>query len=116
MRRLRHAALLTLLAMGLAAPVRADEADVVATIQDRAAAHGVSASWLERTLRCESHLNPRAVGDGGASLGVAQLHARGLRPLFFQMGYSDPFNVWEAVDFIAWAFEHGYSGHWTCAR
>jgi hypothetical protein len=84
-------------------------------IHDRAAAHGVSGAWLLRVARCESNLNPRAVGRAG-ELGLMQLHPRGLLPLFYRMGYRDPFNAWESADFSARMFARGLSYHWTCAR
>lgn len=90
--------------------------DVIEIITERAAAHGVSAAWLIRVASCETGgtFNPASRGDGGRSWGLFQLHERGLRPLFYQMGYSDPDNAWEASDFAAWAFANGYSRHWSC--
>lgn len=95
--------------------------ELAAYIHERAAHHGVAGAWLEAVLRCESRtarreLDPHAVGDGGQSVGLAQLHARGLRPLFHQRGFTDPFDPYQAIEFAAWAFSQGLAGHWTCAR
>jgi hypothetical protein len=112
MKRLALAILVLVVVLG-AGPGHAQE-PVVAVIEDRAAAHGVSGSYLVRVARCESNLDPRAVGAAGEQ-GLFQLHARGLRPLFFQWGYADPFNAWESADFAARAFAAGLSRHWSCA-
>lgn len=92
--------------------------DVQATIREAAARHGVSGDRLVAVARCETGgtFNPNAVGRLGEQ-GIFQLlPVRGLGATFRTMGYSDPFNVWEASDFAGWAFAHGMSGHWTCAR
>lgn len=92
--------------------------DTIATIRDAAARHGVSGERLVQVARCETGgtFNPNAVGRLGEQ-GIFQLlPVRGLGATFRTMGYSDPFNVWEASDFAAWAFANGLSGHWTCAR
>ena len=57
--------------------------------------------------------NPYAIGDGGKSHGVAQLHEKGLLPLFYRWGYSNPYNPYEAVDFLGAAINHGYKWNWT---
>lgn len=92
--------------------------DIIATIQDAAARHGVSGDRLVAVARCETGgtFNPRAVGDHGTSLGIFQLHSPGLRETFFARGFSDPFDVAEASEFAAWAFANGLARHWTCAR
>ena len=92
--------------------------EVIEIIRDAATRHGVDDEWLVRVVSCETGgtFNPGAVGDRGASIGLAQLHVRGLRPLFYQQGYSDPLNAWEAADFMARSFAAGLARHWTCAR
>lgn len=89
--------------------------DVVATITEAAERHGVSAARLVQVARCESRFVVTAVGRAGEQ-GVFQLHPQGLGRTFRTMGYADPFNVWEASDFTAWAFANGLSSHWSCAR
>ena len=73
------------------APIHAqsDPAAVEAIIRERATAHGVSGDYMVAVARCESRLIPDAVGDGGASIGVMQIHERGLYPLFLRWGYQD---------------------------
>jgi hypothetical protein len=115
LRMLRHAALLGLLAVGLAGPVQADEADVVAVIYQAAERYGVSGARLLAVARCESTLNPWAVGRQGER-GLFQLHPQGELRTFHARGYGDPFNAWEAADFAAARFAEGGSGAWSCAR
>lgn len=91
-------------------------AEVQALVADAAERHGVSAAWALRIVRCETGgtWNPRAVGDGGNSLGIAQLHRRGLLPRFYAQGYSDPFDAAEAADFLARSLAQGLASHWSC--
>jgi hypothetical protein len=88
-------------------------ATVVEIIHERAAAHGQSGARLERVARCESSLNPAAVGRAG-ELGLFQLHPRGELRTFYARGYSDPHNVWEAADFAATRFAEGGARAWSC--
>jgi hypothetical protein len=109
-----HAAILALVAVVKVGSVaRADIADIIATIEDRALAHGVSPSWLVAVARCESTLNPFAVN--GRYLGLFQLGSPGMLDTFYDMGYGSPFNVWEAADFTAIQFARGRSSAWSCA-
>ena len=109
------AALALLATLALAPrPVAADE-QWVPVIHAAAARHGVSGSWLERTLRCESALRPGALGAAGER-GIAQLHPQGELRTFFAEGFSDPFVAEEAIEFAAGAFAAGRAAAWTCAR
>lgn len=89
--------------------------EVQAIIREAAATHGVSGDRLIQVAHCESRFNPHAVGRAGEQ-GLFQLLPAGLGRTFRTMGYGDPFNAREASDFAAWAFAHGLSRHWTCAR
>lgn len=105
---------------GLTAPVAAQTPEeVVSIIRDAADAHGISGDWLVSVARCESTFNPRAIGRLG-ELGLFQLRAGGLLDQgpssFYALGYSDPFNAWQAAEYAARAFALGLSSHWTCAR
>ncbi len=88
---------------------------IVATIHDRAAAHGVSGARLEAVARCESTLNLYAVGRAGER-GLFQLHPQGLLRTFYAWGYTDPASAWQQSDFTARAFAAGMARHWSCAR
>jgi hypothetical protein len=93
---------------------QADEAAIVAIIWERAAAHGQSGAAMERIARCESRLNPNAVGDRGQSHGLFQIHNAGLLSLFRQWGYDDRTDPWQASDFTARALAAGLRRHWNC--
>jgi len=67
-----------------------------------------------RVAWCESRYNPNAVGKAG-EIGLAQLKPGGMLPLFYSMGYTNPWNPWQAAAFMNWAFTHGYAGRWSCA-
>lgn len=95
------------------APVAQAQDGILDTIYDRAAAHGVSGAWMERVARCESSLNPRAIGRLGER-GLFQLNSPELLNTFYRWGYSDPFNAWEASDFTARAFAQGLAYLWSC--
>ena len=96
--------------------VQAQSADeIVDVITTAAGTYGVSGARLLAVARCESRLNPSAVGRAGER-GLFQLHPRGLLPDFYARGYSDPMNAWESADYAASAFARGLASHWTCAR
>lgn len=110
--KMLHIALLVSLGM-IPATAHAQEG-MVTLIQERAAAHGVSGDLMVRIARCESRLNPQAVGDSGHSHGLFQIHDRGLFSLFRSWGYSDRMNAWESADFTARAIAAGLRSHWRC--
>lgn len=99
-----------------ASPAAQSPEEVIAAIQEAAARYGASASRLVSVARCETGgtFNTRAVGDRGTSFGAFQLHSPGLLDTFYERGYSDPFNIYEAADFAAWAFSRGLGWHWHC--
>lgn len=89
-------------------------ADTLAAIDAAAADTGISRRWLYAIVQCESRLNPYAVGRRG-ELGAVQLLPGGLLPVFYASGYSDPFNPYESVYFLADQLVLGRARHWTCA-
>ncbi len=92
--------------------------DTLRAISDAARIYGVSEGLLDCIVRVETGgtYSPYASGDRGASLGPAQLHERGLRPLFYSIGYVDVFAPYEAIDFLAWALTQGMGDHWSPVR
>jgi hypothetical protein len=118
LKRLLHLAVLATVALSVqGTTVHADvpdEAAMLIVIYERAAAHGQSGAAMERLARCESRLDPNAVGDHGTSIGLFQISNRGLFPLFRQWGYDDRTDPWQAADFTARALAAGLRAHWHC--
>jgi hypothetical protein len=88
-------------------------ADTLDAIEQASANSGVSAAWLKRVIWCESKYYPYAVGRAG-ELGAAQLHPRGMLPVFYRMGYTNPYNPYDAAHFMADMFLVGRARAWSC--
>lgn len=72
--------------------------------------YGVSREKLYATLKCESNLYPGAIGDGGTSYGVAQIHLPA-HPSITKAQALDPDF---AVRFAAKQFSLGHQAMWSC--
>ncbi len=117
-------ALLILLVVAVSAAEPYSPEDTFAAIAQAAEAHQVSEAWLTRVVGCETgHLfNPDALGDGGSSHGVAQLNdwPTGLLGHFMAQGYTDPYDPYQATDYMARAFAGDWEGEgigwwrWSC--
>lgn len=70
--------------------------------------------YLLGVARCESRLNPGAVGRMG-EIGLFQLAPFGLLPTFYRMGFTNPWDGWQQAAFARWAFGHGLARAWSCA-
>lgn len=122
MRRLSHAAVLPLLIgvwvsahASYAAPY--DRADTLAAIEQAAVDTGVPYALLYRIVACETGhtFDPRSEGDSGHSHGAAQLNDYGNALPIFYRHYSDPYNPYEAIYFMAESLrgDHAPLGRWT---
>ena len=60
----------------------------------------------------ESRNDPNAIGQAG-ELGAIQLHPRGLLGDYFAQGYTDPFDPYQAVEYLDAALARGMAGHWS---
>lgn len=91
--------------------------DTLQAIEDASGELGVSSAFLYRVVRCETGgtFNPYAVGRQG-ELGPVQLHPRGRLPDFYARGYSNPFDPYEAVRYLAQEALAGRTYAWSCAR
>ena len=141
-----HLAFLVALLVAVLVPVRTDaeepERFVPATrgeraelyreiALERAEAHGANGWVIWRVVsECEApSLIPTETGDGGHSHGLAMLNetraAGNVLGFFYSLGYSDPYDPWQAFDFLARAFSgqfrHAAWGdigphRWSCWR
>lgn len=109
-----------LVVLATAATARAEEfnsSDVLAAIDSASSTTGVAYDHLYRVVHCEDpRLDPYAVGDRGTSFGPVQLHRGGnALPAFFAVGYSDPTNPYESIEFLARALRGDFPhlGYWT---
>jgi hypothetical protein len=94
-----------------------DAQDTLAAIEQASLSTGVEHAWLYRVVGCETGWtwDPRAVGDYGTSFGAAQLHRGGGElPRFYAFGYTDPFDPYQAVEFMAVEFSAGRARAWSC--
>lgn len=81
-------------------------------IHESAVKYGVNEGIMRKTLICESHLNPRAVGDGGNSFGLAQIHL----PSHPEITKEEALDPVFATDYIAHEFSLGRAWMWSCWR
>lgn len=90
--------------------------DVLNAVEWAAVEFGVSYQWMLSIVRCETGgtFNPYSIGKQG-ELGAVQLHPRGELRRFYTYGYSDPFDPWEAVPFLARRLRAGGGSAWSCA-
>lgn len=89
--------------------------DVAIAIEQYSAEFEISEAWLYRIVRCEDPtFDPYAVGRQG-ELGPAQLHPRGELRRFYAYGYSDPFDPYHAIRFLAQRLAMGGARAWSCA-
>ena len=87
------------------------EPDWEALIRDAAHRHGVDAEWLVAVARCESDLDPAAVGAHG-EVGIFQF----MPETFRAWGGADVHDPHEQIELAAWAFSQGLAcDHWVCA-
>lgn len=91
--------------------------DIDALIHAAAEYRGASYTLMERVLRCESINYDRRVIAGtklgrAGERGIAQIHPRGLGPLFESR--TGDYSASDSIYFMAWAFTHGLRSHWSC--
>lgn len=73
---------------------------------------GVNADHLVQTLRCESHFKENAIGDGGNSYGLAQIHL----PSHPNITVEQAMDGYWAIDWTINQFYIGNAKKWTCWR
>jgi hypothetical protein len=85
---------------------------IIAYIKQKALEAKIEPSEIIRTLTCESHLDPQAIGDKGTSYGLSQIHL----PAHPEITKDQALDPRFAVDFAVDAFSHGEASMWTCYR
>lgn len=74
--------------------------------------YNVSKNVVSTVVSCESKYNPNAVGDGGNSRGLVQIHA----PSHPYISNEEAFNPDFALKFLALNLSKGKGGMWSCYR
>jgi len=85
---------------------------IVGIIHEAAGNYGQSADDMLQVARCESGLNPSAVGGGGTYYGLYQFV-----PTTFAgtpYGSYDIFDPWANANAAAWMWSEGHRGDWVC--
>ena len=82
-------------------------------VQYFAEQYNVSADNMLTTMFCESSFNPEAVGDGGNSYGLSQIHLPSWKGTITKEQALDPVFV---TEFMAKQFAEDKEYLWTCAR
>lgn len=96
--------------------VRWNENLITARIYTLADEYGLSpkkAKQIVETVRCESRFKVDAVGDGGKSFGLVQIHLPSWRGQITKQKALDPDY---ALEFITRKFSEGSPHLWTCWR
>lgn len=96
----------------------AEPPSVESIIRSAAAIHGANPDQLVRVARCESGLNPAAIGDHGAAAGVFQFHAAtfmaNVRYSGFPYDLGDRLDAAASANVAAFMFARGQAGQWSC--
>jgi len=64
------------------------------------------------TIQCESNWNPQALGDGGHSRGLSQIHQPSHPDIAPEQAYDPRF----AIDYMVSEMKDGRARQWTCWR
>lgn len=81
-------------------------------IDEKALQYNVSADVMNKVIFCESSYNTFAIGDGGMSRGLVQIHKKYHPTITDEMAFDEEF----AIDFLAKNLSEGRGSMWTCFR
>lgn len=84
----------------------------IALINQKALQYGVSTTTLTKVISCESSFVETAMGDGGYSRGLVQIHAKYHPDVTYAQATDPEF----AIDFLARNLSEGRGSMWTCYR
>lgn len=93
------------------APVGSEQ-EVIAVIQEAAAAYGQNPDDMLRVAQCESNLNPRAVDPSGAYHGLFQFVPSTFAGTPY--GGQDIYDPWANAHAAAWMWSEGRKAEWVC--
>lgn len=79
-------------------------------IEHYATAYGVNEDVMYNVIKCESSLNPKAVGDGGQSRGLSQIHRPSHPHITDEQAFDEDF----AIEFMAREMSQGNAWKWSC--
>lgn len=88
------------------------EQEIISIINQAAAAYGQNADDMVRVARCESSLNPRAVGGGGQWHGLFQFVPSTFAGTPY--GGQDIYDPWANSHAAAWMWAEGRKSEWVC--
>jgi transglycosylase-like protein with SLT domain len=88
------------------------EDQIVGIIHEAAGNYGQSPDDMLRVARCESGLNPSAVGGGGSYYGLYQFVPSTFAGTPY--GSYDIFDPWANANAAAWMWSEGHKGDWVC--
>jgi soluble lytic murein transglycosylase-like protein len=81
-------------------------------IAEYATLYDLDYALFRAVIACESGFKPHAVGDGGTSFGLAQIHL----PAHAHVSKEEATDPDFALRFMAQAWAAGYHEWWTCYR
>lgn len=65
------------------------------------------------TITCESNWEPRALGDGGTSIGIAQFR---YPPRFWGISTSTAYDPYASIELMGKAWKEGKQNLWSCYK
>ena len=80
-------------------------------IETQAHTYGVNADIMHKVIKCESNYNPNALGDGGKSRGLVQIHSG-----YHAVSDEDAYNPQYAIEFLAKHLAQGKGNLWSCFK
>ena len=90
-------------------PIEWNKERIVQEIDKVAAEYGVDAKVMRTVINCESQYNPKALGDGGKSRGLVQIHSG-----YHNVTDEDAYDPTYAITFLAKHLKEGNGRLWSC--
>lgn len=84
---------------------------IIQELETQAQKYGVSSDVMKTVVNCESQYNRYALGDGGKSRGLVQIHSG-----YHDVSDEDAYDPAFALEFLAKNLAQGNGKLWTCHR